>query len=156
MFDMTIKEYLDAIQNLKIDDFIIFYFTAYFFVTLVQRALQFEVDAGQFKTNPKILASLILIQSFKYLDEQISIQFLTTDPYIETVFVALVFVVLVYGAWFLFLSELGLFRLLYAMLVYRRASNQKKQGAKQRQYVDIDLSGIGTMSRALGESLAAY
>lgn len=152
MFDLTIKEYLDAIQSLKIDDFIIFYFTAYFFVVLVQRALKMKVDIGDFRFSPEILASLILVQSFRKLDELIDVSFMTSDLYVANVFVAMCFVLATYVVWLVFLSELGIYRILYSLPVLRRAIADKKNSANAGRHIDVYFGGIFSSARELGKS----
>lgn len=152
MFDLTIKEYLDAIQDLKIDDFIIFYFTAYFFVTLIQRALGSAVSTHKLSFNPKIMSSLVLVQLFRVLNDSLTSILLEQEPYIKIVFTAFAFVTLIFMFRLTVLSKWGVFRFFYYYHMYRAAWSDKAVQEKRGSLVDIDHTAIFNAAKDLGAS----
>ena len=117
MLEITISKYLSLVASLKIGDFIIFYFTVYFFILLIQRALGFKIDTdSQLKTNPRILASLILVQIFNFLHSYIEIPALSQNRYALLVSTGLIFVLGFYLFGFLFLSNKGPLKYIFAGL----------------------------------------
>lgn len=62
---LTVKGYATTISELTIPDFIVFYLTTYFFITLARRACGVPIDAtSKLRYNPKILTGLILLYAF--------------------------------------------------------------------------------------------
>lgn len=153
MFDKTIAEYFISIRALEIDAFITYYFAAYFFVILLQRALMFKVDVGEVRFSPEILSGLILVQLFKYLSENLVVLETISAPFARQICFAIIFVIGIFFVRLLLLSERGLFRLFFYAHAHKVAKGQlrqlrgKKFGRGNAKYRDVDHAGVWNHSK---------
>ena len=123
MIDFTIKEYLNLIESLKFSDLIIYYFSVYFFIILIQRALGFDIETdGRFKTNPKILITLILIQLFQLLNFVLTSLLVNFSYYSSIIATGLIFVFCLFILEKFILSENGVINIFFSYCIKRTAN----------------------------------
>ena len=134
MFDLTVKGYFEAIQSLPLDDFIIFYLTAYFFVKSIQRALGMEIalpgDAIKLETNPKVAASLILAYIFGVTRDLVPLEAFFPNPYLEIIIQAMLLVICVWIFRVLVFSQTGAFQKLFLWEITSKAKKEVEKRTK--------------------------
>lgn len=144
MTELTVSQYIDLVSSLKIGDFIIFYFTVYYFVVFIQRTLGFEIDTnGQLRTSPKILASLILFQLFYFLHAFINNIINLNSAFGLAVTTGMLFIVGAYIFEKLFLSNKGIMKLIYRLFItpLAKADLKNKESASNKDMI-IDYEAI--------------
>ena len=127
MFDLTVNEYFEAIQNLSLDDFIIFYLTVYFFVNSIQHALGMAVGTDKLKTNPKIAASLILAYTFGIIRDLDPVDSIFPNPYLAIIIQAMILVICTWIFRQLIFSQGGIFQKLFSWVITFQAKKEAKR-----------------------------
>ena len=93
MINLSVSQYVAGLNALTIGDLIVYYFTAYIFLVLMQRILGFEFES---QINPKVLASLILIQFFYFIRSNIGGLNLPNDIYGSYVVTAMLMLICIF------------------------------------------------------------
>lgn len=124
MLDLTIKGYVKLIEGLSIHDLIIYYFTLYFFVVLIEKALGIKIETeGKIKTNPKVLITLILIFSFQFVHAKFTV--IAGGASTQTLlFSGFIFITILFLFKSLIFSEYSMLRYLYLPFINKAAGNQ--------------------------------